>query len=299
MSTYTIAGIALGPGGPVNGAIVNAYKAQRFSSAPAYNAAAPGTADAGPVTSGTSAAGGPGLYLLACPTNESYYVSTTWNGNTSWTLVNDLNFQDTVETTVAAGSNGLTLAQVVTATLLDVAATSAFSAGPGRIYVTTSGGQAVLSYTTVTGGGTPSFNGIAVVSGTTSWTVSTGAAVVSPQVVSLLNQTLDDGLGDMTIAGNATVDGVTAVIGGAVTTPTFVSTTPQQLSATQNGVLYIDVTTAASLTIAIGPTSSATTVLQTSIVSALGLTHVHVPAGWYVKLTGTMADLAFKFITGI
>ena len=293
MSTYTIAGIALGPGGPVNGATVNAYKAQRFSSAPAYNAAAPGTADAGPVTSGTSAAGGPGLYLLACPTNESYYVSTTWNGNTSWTLVNDLNFQDTVETTVAAGSNGLTLAQVVTATLLDVAATAAFPTGPGRLYVTTSGGQAVLSYVSWTGGATPSFNGIAVVSGTTSWTVTTGNAVVSAQQIATLNQTVDDGVGDASFVG------AIAVTGGAASTPTFVSGTAQQLNATKNGVLYMDITTAASLTIAIGPTSSATTVLQTSIVSALGLTHVHVPAGWYVKLTGTMADITFTFITGI
>jgi hypothetical protein len=292
MSTWTIAGIALGPNGPVNGATINLWKAQRFVTAPAYNAAAPaGTADAGPVTSGT-AYGGPGCYEIAAPTNESYYVATTYAGNTSWVLVNDINFTDTFATTVASGSTGLTLAQIVTATSLDVA-TTAGANSTGRIYVTTSGGQAVLSYTSVTGGATPSFNGIAVVSGTTSWTVTTGNAVVSAQQIATLNQTVDDGVGDASFVG------AIAVTGGAASTPTFVSGTAQQLNATKNGVLYMDITTAASLTIAIGPTSSATTVLQTSIVSALGLTHVHVPAGWYVKLTGTMADITFTFITGI
>ena len=60
--------------------------------------------------------------------------------------------------------------------------------------------------------------------------------------------------------------------------------------------LFIDVTTAASLTIAIGPTNAASTVLQSTVVGALGAILVPVPAGWYVKLTGTMGDLN---ITGI
>jgi len=74
--------------------------------------------------------------------------------------------------------------------------------------------------------------------------------------------------------------------------PTFVSGTAQQLSTVQDVMLYIDVKTAASLSIALGPDSSTSTTLQSSVTEALGLTSVRVPAGWYVKLTGTMSDLA-------
>ena len=82
----------------------------------------------------------------------------------------------------------------------------------------------------------------------------------------------------------------------AIITPAFTSTVAQQLSASDAVFLFIDVTTAAALTIAIGATSAASTVLQNNIVGALGAILVPVPAGWYVKLTGTMADLN---ITGI
>ena len=82
----------------------------------------------------------------------------------------------------------------------------------------------------------------------------------------------------------------------AIITPAFTSTVAQQLSASDVVFLFIDVTTAAALTIAIGATSAASTVLQNNIVGALGAVLVPVPAGWYVKLTGTMADLN---ITGI
>ena len=82
----------------------------------------------------------------------------------------------------------------------------------------------------------------------------------------------------------------------AIITPAFTSTVAQQLSASDVVFLFIDVTTAASLTIAIGADSSASTVLQSAVAGALGAILVPVPAGWYVKLTGTMGDLN---ITGI
>ena len=82
----------------------------------------------------------------------------------------------------------------------------------------------------------------------------------------------------------------------AIINPAFTSTVAQQLSASDVVFLFIDVTTAAALTIAIGATSAASTVLQNNIVGALGAILVPVPAGWYVKLTGTMGDLN---ITGI
>lgn len=74
--------------------------------------------------------------------------------------------------------------------------------------------------------------------------------------------------------------------------PTFVSATPQQLSASKDVYLYINVTTAASLTISMGPTSTGTGVALNSAESdALGMVTIRVPAGWYVKITGTVADL--------
>lgn len=73
---------------------------------------------------------------------------------------------------------------------------------------------------------------------------------------------------------------------------TFVSGTAKQVDTRKDNFLYINVTTAAALAIAIGPTSAAATVLNASESDALGLITLFVPAGWYVKLTGTMANLA-------
>lgn len=85
--------------------------------------------------------------------------------------------------------------------------------------------------------------------------------------------------------------------GSSVTSPTFVSGTAQQINTTKDAMLYIDVKTAASLTIAIGPTSTPANTLQSAVVGGLGLESVRVPAGWWVKLTGTMADLTITAIT--
>lgn len=105
---------------------------------------------------------------------------------------------------------------------------------------------------------------------------------------------LNDGTGKMTVPGIATLaGGINTVTAAAASTPTFVSGTAQQLSTTQDCILYIDVTTAASLTIAIGPTSTPATTIQSAVIGGVGLETVYVPASWYVKLTGTMADLVF------
>lgn len=85
--------------------------------------------------------------------------------------------------------------------------------------------------------------------------------------------------------------------GSSVTSPTFVSGTAQQINTTKDAMLYIDVKTAASLTIAIGPTSTPANTLQSAVIGGLGLESVRVPAGWWVKLTGTMADLTITAIT--
>lgn len=72
---------------------------------------------------------------------------------------------------------------------------------------------------------------------------------------------------------------------------TPVTNTPFQCSTNRESTLYINVVTAAALTIAIGPTSACTIVLQASESAAIGLITVNVPMGWWVNLTGTMADL--------
>lgn len=74
-------------------------------------------------------------------------------------------------------------------------------------------------------------------------------------------------------------------------TETFVSGTAKVLDAAKDRYLYINITTAAALAVAMGPTSSANTVpVSISQSSALGVITVRVPRGWYVKLTGTVAD---------
>lgn len=90
-------------------------------------------------------------------------------------------------TTVASGSNGS--AQISTiaswaqpsAGVLDVASTAGYAAS-GTIWVATNGQAAQISYTSITGGGTPSFNGCAFVAGAGTATIATGNAVTgSPQ----------------------------------------------------------------------------------------------------------------------
>jgi len=96
-------------------------------------------------------------------------------------------------TTVAAGSNGVSLTTLAAGTALSVAAiggplTSQYFAGGGgtkTITVATSGGTATLSYTGKTGTpGLPgTITGIAIVSGTGAWTVSTGGRVIEQPLI--------------------------------------------------------------------------------------------------------------------
>lgn len=83
----------------------------------------------------------------------------------------------------------------------------------------------------------------------------------------------------------------------AATAPAFVSGTAQQLSANQDVMLYIAVQTSAALAVAIGPTAGVATTLMPSKAYALGLASVRIPAGWYVMITGTIADLAITAVT--
>lgn len=71
---------------------------------------------------------------------------------------------------------------------------------------------------------------------------------------------------------------------------TVVSGTAFQISVAQNANLYIDIATSAALAIAIGPDASTAVAVMASKSAPIGLLNVRVPAGWYVKLTGTVAD---------
>jgi len=82
-----------------------------------------------------------------------------------------------------------------------------------------------------------------------------------------------------------------------VTTPVFVSGVAQALSATADVMLYIDITTSASLAVTFGPTSGAEHSVYASGSAALGVISVRVPAAWLVLIAGTVADLAFLAVT--
>lgn len=72
---------------------------------------------------------------------------------------------------------------------------------------------------------------------------------------------------------------------------TVVSGTPFQVSTKRDAYLYINITTAASFTLSMGPEAAGTSVAINAAQSdALGLVTLRVPRGWYVKITGTVAD---------
>lgn len=77
---------------------------------------------------------------------------------------------------------------------------------------------------------------------------------------------------------------------GLAITETVVSGTGFQVSATRSAYLYVNITTAAALAIALSPDNSTYYPLNVSESDALGMVTINVPRGWYVKLTGTVAD---------
>jgi hypothetical protein len=78
---------------------------------------------------------------------------------------------------------------------------------------------------------------------------------------------------------------------------TATSTTPFQISTQRAAFLYIAIATAAALTITMGPEAAGTSVpVAASAVEAIGVTTLRVPAGWYVVLTGTVADFVLNAV---
>ena len=109
--------------------------------------------------------------------------------------------------TVASGSNGQGIS-TLTGSQLFVSSTAGYP-GTGSVYVQTSGGFGLVSYTSITAGATPSFNGVTYVSGP-GGTVATGNTVsgdplgaTTPDIYSTLHT--DSGVG-----GNSGIRGVTS-----------------------------------------------------------------------------------------
>lgn len=108
--------------------------------------------------------------------------------------------------------------------------------------------------------------------------------------------------GDGGEGGTGTDDttGMQAAINAALaaaSTPALTSGTAAQLSATQDVMLYCNVTTASTFALSIGPTSTPATAVVGSHTAAIGLIAVRVPKSWYVKATFTPADVTFTQVT--
>ena len=85
--------------------------------------------------------------------------------------------------------------------------------------------------------------------------------------------------------------------GGTPEVLTVTSATPFQVSKVRNATLYIAIATAAALTISMGPEAAGTSVpVAASATEAIGVTTLKVPAGWYVTLTGTVADFVLNAV---
>jgi hypothetical protein len=129
---------------------------------------------------------------------------------------------------------------------------------------------------------------------------SAALTVLDTNEVVTFSNTLDDGTGNATVAGVSHLNGGTDTSGTATaSTPSLVSGTAAQLSTTQDVMLYIDVTVATNLTLAIGSTSSVTTTVFSSATAAIGLITLRIPKGWFVKATstGTFTNFTFKQVT--
>lgn len=95
--------------------------------------------------------------------------------------------------------------------------------------------------------------------------------------------------------GQALPTGVQLPAGASIVqVPT--TATAFQISASRAAVLYVNVRTAAALATAIGPDNTTAITLDASQSDAIGMTTIFVPAGWYVKLTGTIANLAITAV---
>lgn len=86
-------------------------------------------------------------------------------------------------------------------------------------------------------------------------------------------------------------------IAGTAAVQTVVSGTPFQISAKRRATMYVDINTSASFTMSMGPEPAGTSVaVAAASADAIGVTTLAVPVGWYVKITGTVADFVITSV---
>ena len=85
-------------------------------------------------------------------------------------------------------------------------------------------------------------------------------------------------------------------IGASVTSPAFTSGTALQLSTAQDQMLYITVKTSGTYVVAIGPTSGVANTIMPSATYGIACNAIRIPRNWYVKITGTIANLAITAV---
>jgi hypothetical protein len=159
-----------------------------------------------------------------------------------------------------------------------------------QINISTVGGQTIDSY-----GGSPTYvlsfqsQAFSLVSDGTNWQTP-----YSEGFTARFHQFIQG----FEVAGVAALNGGTDTSGtAAASSPAFVSGTALQLNTTQDTMLYIAIQTSAALAVAIGPTSGVANAILPSKSYALGMFTIRVPKGWYVKITGTIADLTITAVT--
>ncbi len=83
---------------------------------------------------------------------------------------------------------------------------------------------------------------------------------------------------------------------GVFTSPSVTTGTAFQCSTTAAAQLYITVNTSATLAVSMGPTNATADAVVVAEAVALSNITLVVPKGWWVKLTGTIADLTISQI---
>lgn len=124
------------------------------------------------------------------------------------------------------------------------------------------------------------------------------------------NELNDGTTGEISIAGTAYLNsglyagGLAQLTAGSDTSGTATASTPAistgtavQISTAQDVMLYANIKTASTFSLAIGATSTPATTVVASGTAAIGLVSVRVPKSWYVQSTFTGADVTWTAVT--
>ena len=136
-------------------------------------------------------------------------------------------------------------------------------------------------------------------------------AVTATSLASQTTTTLNDGTGAVSVAGttyvsNIDVYGTLVIESGAgtstagtatATTPSLSTTVAAQVNTAQDVILYANIKTASTFSLAIGATNVPGTTIVASGTAGVGLISVRVPAAWYVKSTFASADVTWTAVT--